>query len=72
MPTLTLQDIDAAQINHILAYAKKEKLKIEISDEEFSRRNDCRFKDKGTKNPANLFGIFKDQIFYESDEVLMS
>ena len=29
-----------------------------------------RFKKK--KNPIELFGILKDKIFYESDEVLMS
>jgi len=35
MTTITVQAIDTAQINHILAYAKKEKLKFEISDLEF-------------------------------------
>jgi len=29
-------------------------------------------KTKNSKNPMNLFGIFKDKIFYESDEVLMN
>ena len=29
-------------------------------------------KTKNRKNPMNLFGIFKDKIFYESDEVLMN
>jgi hypothetical protein len=29
-------------------------------------------KSKKKGNPANLFGIFKDKIFYESDEVLIS
>ena len=35
MRTISVQTIDASQINHILAYAKREKLKFEISVPEF-------------------------------------
>jgi len=34
MTTITVQAVDMAQINHILAYAEKEKLKIKISEPE--------------------------------------
>jgi hypothetical protein len=35
MTTITVQAVDTAQINHILAYAKKENLRFEISEQEF-------------------------------------
>jgi hypothetical protein len=35
MPTIIIQATDTAQINYILAYAKKENLKFEISDPKF-------------------------------------
>ena len=35
MTTITFQEIGTVQINHILAYAQKEKLKFEVSDCKF-------------------------------------
>jgi hypothetical protein len=35
MTTISVQAIDTTQINHILAYAKKENLKFEISEPVF-------------------------------------
>jgi hypothetical protein len=35
MTTISVQAIDTTQLNHILAYAKKENLKFEVSKPEF-------------------------------------
>ena len=46
------------------------KTKKKVKKETTAKAKALRLKRK--KNPMNLFGIFKDKIFYESDEVLMS
>jgi len=39
MTTITFQDIDPAQKNHLLAYLEKEKLNFEVSEREKKEKN---------------------------------
>ena len=48
----------------------KEKTKKTANKENTAKAKTLKLRRK--KSPIDLFGIFKDKIFYESDEVLMS